>query len=305
MSHELRFQVLILPNVSWNELLRRFLHVEELGFDFAGVSDQFTDWKNSASPWFEMWTALAGIAAATSRIGICPIVAQLPLRNPAMFAREALTIDHISNGRLEIGIGLGLTVDLSYDIMGIPNWTNPERMARFPEYIEIVDRLLRNEETTFKGKYYEVNNAIMNPRPIKKPRPPITIAAMGPKMLKVTAQFADTWNSMSFEEEFEDQLADTKSRVSQMAQNCKAIGRDPETLRHSYHMYDVKSRATGGFINYYESEDVFINMVKKYTALGMSEFNLYYPMQEEQLPMFEHIAKNVFPQLRAEFLSEN
>ena len=137
-----------------------------------------------------MWTALGAIASRTSKTGIGPIVAQIPLRNPAMFAREALTIDHISNGRVEIGLGLGLTVDLSYEIMGIPNWTNKERMDRFPEYVEIVDRLLSNEETTYKGKYYEVNNAIMNPRPVQKPRPPITIAAMGPKMLKAAARYA-------------------------------------------------------------------------------------------------------------------
>lgn len=303
MPRELRFQVLILPNVPWQTFLDRFLQVEELGFDLAGPSDQFTDWKNPASSWFEMWTALAGIAGGTSRIGLGPIVAQIPLRNPAMFARQALTIDHISNGRLEIGLGLGLTVDLSYDIMGIPNWSNKERMDRFGEYVEIVDQLLSNEKTTYQGKYYQVKDAIMNPRPVCRPRPPITIAAMGPKMLKAAARYADTWNSMSFSEDFDEQLRETEARVAQMAENCRALGRDPSSLRHSYHMYDAKSRTSGGLISYYESEDAFVDIVKKMSALGMSEFNLYYPTMPQQMPMFEHIARDVFPQLREDFRS--
>ena len=300
MTHDLRFQVLILPNVSWDELLRRFLYVEELGFDLAGTGDHIVDWSNPPSPWFEMWTVLAAVAAKTSRIRIGPTVAQIPLRNPTMFARQALTVDHISNGRLELGLGLGLTIDPTYDIMGIPNWSNKERVARFSEYVEIVDQLLSNENTSYEGKYYAVNNAVFAPRPLQKPRPPITIAAMGPVMLKRTARYADTWNSLSFAKSFEEQLEETRARIDLIDGHCSALGRDPGSLRRSYLMFDADSRASGGMIKYYESGEIFADMVRRVVALGISEIGLYFPMREEQLPMLETISREVIPQLKEE-----
>ena len=300
MAHDLRFQVLILPNVSWSELLNRFLYVEELGFDLVGTGDHFVDWSNPPSPWFEMWTVLAAVAATTTKIRFGPSVAQIPLRNPAMFARQALTVDHISNGRLELGLGLGLTIDPSYDIMGIPNWSNKERVKRFTEYVEIVDQLLSNEVTSYKGDYYEVNDAVINPRPLQTPRPPITIAAMGPVMLKKAARYADTWNSLSFAHTFEEQLEETRGRIAAIDEHCSAIGRDPGSLRRSYLMFDAEARPKGGFIKYYESEKIFTDMVRRVTALGISEIGLYYPMLEEQLPMFETIARDVIPKLKVE-----
>lgn len=300
MAHDLRFQVLILPNVSWSELLNRFLYVEELGFDLVGTGDHFVDWSNPPSPWFEMWTVLAAVAATTTKIRFGPSVAQIPLRNPAMFARQALTVDHISNGRLELGLGLGLTIDPSYDIMGIPNWSNKERVKRFTEYVEIVDQLLSNEVTSYKGDYYEVTDAVINPRPLQTPRPPITIAAMGPVMLKKAARYADTWNSLSFAHTFEEQLEETRGRIAAIDEHCSAIGRDPGSLRRSYLMFDAEARPKGGFIKYYESEEIFADRVRRVTALGISEIGLYYPMLEEQLPMFETIARDVIPKLKVE-----
>ena len=298
MNHRLRFQALILPNLPWTELLGRFKRVEELGFDLAVTGDHFVDWSNPPSPWFELWTLLAAVSESTSRIRIAPCVAQIPLRNPAMFARQALTVDHISNGRLEVGLGLGLPMDPSYEMMGIPNWSNKERAARFKEYVEIVDQLLSSEITTYKGQYYEVNGAVMNPRPLQEPRPPITIAALGPVMLKHAAQYADTWNTMSFADDFEQQLEETGTRIARVTEHCSAIGRDPDSLRFSYNMFDASARSSGGRIKYYESPEVFVDMVQRLVDLGISEFGLYYPMVEKQLPVFERIAQEVFPELK-------
>ena len=300
MTSELRFQVLILPNLSWNELLSRFKFVEELGFDLAGTGDHFVDWTNPPSPWFEAWTQLAAVARETARIRISTHVAQIPLRNPAMFARQALTVDHLSNGRLELSLGVGLTTDPSYDMMGIPNWSAKERVARFKEYVEIVDQLLSNEVTTYKGRFYEVNEAVMNPRPIQEPRPPLVIAAMGPIMLKHAARYADNWNSLSFAGTFEAQLAETRDRITLLDERCAAIGRDPATLRRSYLMFDASARPSGGLISYYQSDGVFVDMVQRLTDLGISEFGLYYPMRDEQLPMFEKIDKEVIPELKVQ-----
>jgi alkanesulfonate monooxygenase SsuD/methylene tetrahydromethanopterin reductase-like flavin-dependent oxidoreductase (luciferase family) len=299
MSHALRFHVLTLPNVPWSELTRRFRHLEELGFDVGGVADHFTDWTKPGSPWLEAWTLLAAVARETTRLRLSTLVTQIPLRDPAILAHQALTVDHVSGGRLELGLGVGLTTDPSYAMMGIPNWSAAERVARFKEYVEIVDRLLSNEVTTYEGRFYQVDGAVMNPRPVQEPRPPITIAAMGPVMLKHAARYADTWNSLSFLGDLGEQLDETRGRIRLIDEACAAIGRDPASLRRSYLMFDAGARAGGGLINYYASEDVFAETVQRVIALGISEIGLYYPTRTEQRPVFEHIARNVIPGLKA------
>ena len=252
MPSQLRFSVLVLPNVPWPELLRRCHEVEELGFDSIGLADHLVDWAGGKGPWFELWTQVAAIAQATSRIRLTTLVAQIPLRNPAHFAQQALTVDHISGGRLDVGLGTGLVIDPSYRMMGIENWSTRERVARFGEYVEIVDRLMSQEETTFKGRFYQVDGAALRPRPVQSPRPPIMIAAMGPVMLRHTARHADIWNSISFAKTFEEQLEETRGRVAALDARCAEIGRDPATLRRSYLMFDAAARQSGGRVNYYE-----------------------------------------------------
>lgn len=300
MPHELRFFTMILPDQPWPELLRRYRTIEELGFDLAGVADHFVDWTGTSGPWFECWTLLTAIAAHTSRIKLAAYVAQIPLRNPALLAHQTLTADHISNGRLELGLGLGLTTDPSYVMMGLPNWSNRERTARFKEYVELIDQLLTNDVTTYKGQFYQADRAVMNPRPVQLPRPPIIIAAMGPTMLKRAVEHADTWNSISFADTFDAQLAETRDRIRLVDEHCAAIGRDPTSLRRSYLMLDIQARRSGGPVNYYQSKEAFTDMVRRLIDLGISEIGLYYPRHDEEMPMFAKIATEAIPMLKAQ-----
>jgi len=299
MTHQLRFLAMMLPNLSWSELLLRYKHIEALGFDLAGVADHFVHWTGAPGPWFEAWSLLVAIAAKTTRVRLATWVTQIPLRNPALLARQALTVDHISNGRLELGLGLGLTTDPSCQMMGLPNWSSRERAARFKEYVEIVERLLSNEVTTYKGQFYQVNGAVINPRPVQRPRPPIVIAAMGPTMLKRAAEHADIWNSESHAGTFDAQLAETRRRIDLIDEHCEAIGRDPTSLRRSYLM-PVGALLSGGLFDYYESKEVFAAMMEQVIDLGISEIGLWYPARDEQLPMFERIAAEVIPALKAQ-----
>src|SRR5512134_791249 len=98
MPSTVRFGVLCLPKVPWDVLRERAVRLEALGIDVVGLADHFVDWSNPPSPWFESWTALTGLAGATTSIRLSSSVTQIPLRNPAMFARQALTLDHVSNG---------------------------------------------------------------------------------------------------------------------------------------------------------------------------------------------------------------
>jgi alkanesulfonate monooxygenase SsuD/methylene tetrahydromethanopterin reductase-like flavin-dependent oxidoreductase (luciferase family) len=122
MQHPVRFHVLLLPNVGWDELKARVVWLEELGIEVAALADHFVDWTNPSAPWFESWTALAAMAEVTSTIRLSTLVTQIPLRHPAMLARQVLTLDHISHGRIELGLGTGLTIDPSYAMAGLPNW---------------------------------------------------------------------------------------------------------------------------------------------------------------------------------------
>jgi alkanesulfonate monooxygenase SsuD/methylene tetrahydromethanopterin reductase-like flavin-dependent oxidoreductase (luciferase family) len=184
-------------------------------------------------------------------------------------------------------------------MVGVPDWEPKERVARLVEYVEIVDRLLRDEVTSFAGAHYRVNGAIMNPRPIQSPRPPITVGALGPVMMRHAARHADIWSSLSFHESFEDQVDETRRRAEVMDEVCDAVGREPATLRRSYTMFDAKARPRGGMYDYYESADRFEAMVSRIIELGMDEIVIYYPPDERQLPTFERIATDVMPRLRA------
>ena len=299
MAHELRFSVLVLPNVAWPELLRRCRQVEELGFDGIGLADHLVDWAGGTGPWFELWTQLSAIAMATSRVRLATLVAQIPLRNPALFALQALTADHVSGGRLDVGLGTGLEIDPSYRMMGIENWTAKERVARFGEYVELVGKLLSEKQVTYRGRYYQTDRTTLAPPPVQTPRPPIMIAAMGPVMLGHAVRHADIWNSLSFAKTFEAQMAETRGRVAAIDAKCAAIGRDPASLRRSYLMFDPTARGSGGVIAYYESVEAFRAMVGDVIGLGMTEVGLYYPMVARQVPIFERIAREVLPELRA------
>jgi len=295
----LRFQVLCLPTVPWDDLQQRFIRLEQLGIEVAALPDHFVDWTDPPSPWFESWTALTGLAAATTSIRLTTCVTQIPFRNPAMFARQALTLDHISSGRVEIGLGTGLAKDPSLAMVGTPDWEPSERVARLGEYVQVVDRLLRDEVSSFAGEFYRVDGAIMNPRPVQSPRPPILVGALGPVMIRHAARFADTWNSLSFSESFEEQVAETRERVALMDEAGEALGRERDTLRYSYTMFDARARPRGGAMDYFESVDRFADNVGRILELGMDEIGLYYPLDARQVATFERIATDVLPRLRA------
>jgi alkanesulfonate monooxygenase SsuD/methylene tetrahydromethanopterin reductase-like flavin-dependent oxidoreductase (luciferase family) len=294
----LRFHVLLLPNVGWAELKARVVRLEELGLEVAALADHVVDWTNPTAPWLEAWSALPALAEATTTIRLSTVVAQIPLRNPAMLARQVSAVDYISNGRVELGLGTGLGIDPSSAMMGVANWELSERVERFAEYIELIGRLFRDEVTTYEGRYYRVDGAPRQPA-VQTPRPPILVAALGRRMMRLAARHADIWNSMSFLPSFEEQLAETRARCKAIDSECEMSGRDPATLRRSYTMFDARARSRGGAIGYYESRQRFIDEVSRLAELGISDVGLYDPLDAAQLGSFEEIASEVLPGLRS------
>jgi alkanesulfonate monooxygenase SsuD/methylene tetrahydromethanopterin reductase-like flavin-dependent oxidoreductase (luciferase family) len=295
MSTELRFGVLTSPSPPWDQLVRLWQTIEALNFDGVWLPDHFVDLRQPMSPRLEAWTLLPALATQTSRIRIGTLVTAIAFRNPALLTRQALTVDHISNGRLELGIGTGASgeLDASYAMAGIEDWPFSERVSRFQEIIEIVDQLFCNEVSSYEGQYYQLQETAMLPRPVQQPRPPLTIAAHVPKMLRIAARHGDTWSSMGgFNLSPEELLEITCRRNKALDEYCSEIGRDPATLRRSLLLWPPIREMV------YQSVDAFLDIVGPYIDCGINEFILAYPSKHEQRFIFEQIASEGIPKLR-------
>ena len=297
VNNKLRFGVAFLANTPMDKLVKQFMHVEKLNFDIAGTGDQFVNFFDPTKLWYEQWTLTTAWAVNTKRIKIGTYVTAFPYRNPAIVAKQAATLDQISNGRLELGLGAALESDPCYEMTGIPNWKPGERLARFREYVEIVDQLLRNEVTNYEGQYYKIKGAIMNPLSVQKPRLPIAIAANQQRMIKNAVRYADTWTTLG-----SPKMLDEIQRRNKLADKyCNELGRDPRSLRRSYWMYEHNALASEGLLMCYESEDYFRELVLSFIEVGINEILVSYPCREEQMPVFEKIAQNVIPELKKEY----
>lgn len=308
MTHPLRFGIMVLQNLPYPEMVERYQHIEALGYDSAWVADHFVDPYVPDKPWFDGWTILTALAAHTSKIQIGAMVTNIIYRNPAVFAKQALTIDHVSNGRVSVAIGATSGRDLSHAMTGVPIWETPERARRFREFIEIVDGMLRNPITTYQGQYYQIKDAVMSPSPIQQPRPPLTLAAAGSTTLKVAARYADTWNSFGkFNATPEEGLAITRERGQMLDEYCVKIGRDPQTIRRSFLSGVTADKP-------FASLQAFHDFVGRYQEIGISEF-IFYWLPEEGHPvmaekglngvcitsreMLERIATEAIPAIKA------
>lgn len=295
MGRDIRFGIVTLQHLPWQEEVKRWRLIENLGFDSVWLADHFVNYANPSEPWFESWTLLSALATATSHIRIGTLVTSIPLRNPAVLARQALTVDHISNGRLELGLGAGASgvSDPVYKMTGIDDWPAPERVARFREQVEIIDMLLRNKVSSYSGQYYRLEGTIMAPDTVQKPRPPITIAAMGKSMLKIAARYADSWNSVGdvFGAPPEVVLEKTRTRCELLDRYCAEIGRDPRSIRRSLLVFGSEAGTA------FASEDNFVEIVDRYTTIGINELIFYYPFfAQDQIPTFERIARETIPE---------
>jgi alkanesulfonate monooxygenase SsuD/methylene tetrahydromethanopterin reductase-like flavin-dependent oxidoreductase (luciferase family) len=157
------------------------------------------------------------------RIGV--LVSSNTFRHPALLAKEAITVDHMSQGRLDVGIGAGWFVP-EHEAFGLEFPRPGERVSRFREAVEVINQLLRQDRTTYVGRFYQVRDAVCLPRPLQKPRPPLMLAGHGPRMLRIIAECGDAWNSFGTPEEI-------RERNAILDEHCGVIGRDPTTLRRS------------------------------------------------------------------------
>jgi alkanesulfonate monooxygenase SsuD/methylene tetrahydromethanopterin reductase-like flavin-dependent oxidoreductase (luciferase family) len=178
--------------VPWPEYLDLARRAESAGYDSIWVGDHLVyDLPDGSTRGpYEAWTTLAAIAAATERVEIGPLVASTGFHAPAMLAKQAATVDAISQGRLILGLGAGWN-RREFDAFGFPY---DRRVSRFEEALAIIAPLLREGRTTFHGQFYDVDDCVLDPRPVREGGPPIMLGSNSPRMLSIGLPVVDSWN---------------------------------------------------------------------------------------------------------------
>jgi F420-dependent oxidoreductase-like protein len=201
---------------------------EKSGFDSFWVMDHFHQISGvgkQEDPMLEGWTTISVLAGITSRIKLGTLVTGIIYRHPSVLAKMGATLDVLSKGRLFMGIGAAWNREESF-AYGIPFPPNKERLLRLEEAIQIIRKMWTEEEpaATFNGKYYQINNAYCNPKPIQKPSPPIMIGGSGERLtLKIIAKYADACNLYGSAET-------VKRKLSILNEHCKSVGRDYDSI---------------------------------------------------------------------------
>ncbi len=293
------FGILSFATGPYEELARRFREAERLGFASAWLDDDvLTRYAD-----FEPWTALAALARDTGRIRLGTMVTSVAFRHPSFLAAQAATLDHISGGRAELGLGAGGPPN-PYGAFGLDDWGPRERAERLEEQVTILDPLLRGEIVDFEGRHYRAQGARLPRLPVQRPRLPLVVAAHGDRGLQVAARHADGWNSFGGQpypgDEDWDQgaslaaaVANTRRLTERLDEFCRKAGRDPATLRRSVLAYRPVP-------NPLASLNAFDEYVGAYREIGIDEVVFYWPplrnaieglpVSAQQQAAFERIA---------------
>jgi F420-dependent oxidoreductase-like protein len=212
---------------TWDELRGRVEFAEEAGFESAWVFDHFKPlYADPSGPCMEGWTLLAALAASTSRIRLGALVTGVTYRHPSVLAAEAVTVDHVSRGRLELGMGAAW-FEGEHDQLGIEFPSTRERTRRLEEALQVVKLLMTEDGASFQGRHYELSGASYNPKPVQKPHPPIWVGASGERVtIPIAARHADVWHTFGSVDALK-----RKARILNEA--AQKAGRDPAAITHS------------------------------------------------------------------------
>jgi probable F420-dependent oxidoreductase len=213
--------------VRWPEYARLARAAEETGFDSIWVGDHLLyrgDVRPERAPW-DCWTLLAGLALVTERVELGPLVACTAFREPGLLARAAASVDEVSAGRLRVAVGAGWNED-EFRAFGLPF---DHRVSRFEESFEIVRRLLAGERVTFRGRYHEVDDALLLPAPAR--RPPLMVGGDGERLLAATLPYVEAWNTWF--NRFGNRPEGFVALNERIDDACRKAGRDPRTLVRS------------------------------------------------------------------------
>jgi probable F420-dependent oxidoreductase len=235
---------LFLPTGDFAQIRRAALRAEAEGFYSVSTNDHFfSPFGTPQTPQLECFTAMTAIAAVTSRIRLVPAVVNASFRTPPLLAKIASTLDHASNGRLTLGLGAGWKRD-EYEAHGYAYPSNAERLAQLDETVAVLKAMWTQETPSYRGRYFSIDHAYNNPRPLQQPHPPIMIGGSGSKLLKIAAAHADVinlippiFNGKDFINDppaaVKFDSAELKRRIKLLHGFAKEAGRDPRQIEIS------------------------------------------------------------------------
>lgn len=209
-------------------LARHWQRAEELGYDAAWLDDHFYGVATPPSDnSLECWTLMAALARETSRLRFGALVTCNNYRHPPLLAKMAATLDHLSDGRLEFGLGAGW-YEHEYVAYGYDFPPVGMRLAQLDEALQLCRLMWTEERATFHGRHYRVEKAWCNPKPVQRPYPPIMVGGGGEKvLLRIVARYADRWNFGGPVEEF-------RHKIGVLETHCAAVGRDPQAIEKTW-----------------------------------------------------------------------
>jgi alkanesulfonate monooxygenase SsuD/methylene tetrahydromethanopterin reductase-like flavin-dependent oxidoreductase (luciferase family) len=291
-----RIGVLILPTDPWPVAVAQARRLETLGFDHLWTYDHLSWRRYRDRPWFGTIPWLTGVASATSAIRIGTMVASPNFRHPVNLAKDAMTIDHISGGRLVLGVGAG---GLGFDstVLGGRPLSPAERGDRLREFTELLDLLLRQPVTSFQGTYYSAEEARMLPGCVQRPRIPLAVAGGDPGTLGLVARLADGWITYGDSSHRDTTPAGTdravRRQLDRLGHQCADIGRDPDGLDRIFLAGATEDRPLA-------SLTAFTDLVGRCQALGFTDVVFHHPRAEDPMwndppEIVEMIATEVLP----------
>ncbi|MFJ4712852.1 LLM class flavin-dependent oxidoreductase [Streptomyces sp. NPDC088785] len=299
---ELRLSTVILPVDRWHEGGRaKWRAAEELGFHAAYTYDHLS-WRTFRDgPWFGALPTLTAAAAVTERLRLGTLVTSPNFRHPVTLAKELISLDDVSGGRITLGIGAGGT-GFDATALGQEPWSARERADRFGEFVPLLDRLLTEDAVSWAGDHYTAVEARNIPGCVQRPRLPFAVAATGPRGMRLAARHGQAWVTTGDPKLYESGTSEESVRavggqLDRLSDACSAIDRDAAELDKILLTGFTPDR-TGPL----ESVDAFVDFAGRYAALGITELVVHWPIPDSDFAadqgVFEKIAVEAPAQLR-------
>ncbi|WP_031154610.1 LLM class flavin-dependent oxidoreductase [Streptomyces xanthophaeus] len=297
----LRLSTVILPVRPWHKGGRdQWVQAEGLGFHAAYTYDHLS-WRTFRDgPWFGAVPTLTAAAAATERLRLGTLVTSPNFRHPVTLAKELISLDDISGGRITLGIGAGGN-GFDATALGQESWTPRERADRFAEFVPLLDRLLTEGAVSQSGTFYSAEEARNVPGCVQRPRLPFAVAATGPRGLKLAARHGQAWVTTGDPKLFEDgtpeqSLEAMRSQLGRLEKACAEIGREAGPMEKVLLTGFTPERNT-----LLESVDAFVDFAGRHRALGFTELVIHAPIPDSDFAadeaVFEKIATEALAQL--------
>jgi len=292
-----RIGIVLLPQDRWSVARERWRRAEEYGFDHAWTYDHLA-WRSLADePWFATVPLLAAAAAVTERIRLGTWVASPNFRHPVPFAKDVMGLDDISGGRLVLGVGAG-GEGFDAQVLGPPP-TRGERVARFAEFVGLLDELLTHPVTDHDGEHYVARGARMIPGCVQQPRVPFVVAANGPRAMRVAARHAEGWATYGppsgdgpVAQEWDAWWSGLGHLVGRFEDAARDAGRDPAAI-------DRYLNVDASPLFALESVDVFEECVGRARGLGFTDVVVHWPRAQGVYAGREAVLEQVAARLDA------